>query len=798
MFLSSGRSDYETIQSPISHRADFLYPDFDGLDISLPFSRHSGHTILGAVFWAVSRITYQGCVMNFAYSEDQQMLRETFARLLNEHSSMTRVRAALVTGFDQDLWRRLAEVGAFSLRVPEAAGGVGLGVLDAAILMEEVGRTLGSGPIAEAIVAARLLATLDADKTSELLEQVSAGTAVVTLAYHDVSRQPAQWVAGGAVANAVIARDGDAIVLITPAAAPCGEPTLASTSLAELQLASSPRTVLATNAAGRKAFAQAIEEWKLLMSAALAGLSREAVRLAAAYACERVAFGQPIGTYQAISHPLADLSAEIDGGKYLTWKIIKDIEQQQPATGAAISLTAWWNAETATRAGTQALHTFGGYGLSTEYDIHLYNLRAKEWPLAFGDSSRLLEEAGRRLYANEVTELPDVGEVSIDFDLGAEAQQLGKEVEAFFTATLTPELKAKAHYSFDGHDAGVHRKLAQAGLLFPAWPKEYGGRAAPPYSMNAWHQAFEEVGWSGYAISTTGLVGTMIRLFGSDELKQEVLTKIIAGEAICSLGYSEPGSGSDVFAAKTRATRDSESGDWRIDGSKMFTSGANIADYVLLLARTNPDVPKHKGLTMFIVPLKTPGVSVQPVFTFQDERTNITFYEGVKVKDSYRLGAVDGGVKVMSGALEIEHGGGFGKSLGHMVHAAEQLCREIQYNGRPLLEDVTAQSRLARAHAHFLLSEVIAYRAVWAAVQKLPNVGYGPMAKLFSSEKFLKDSSDLLNLTAPYSLSKRTGKAGFLNQCYRHAQGTTIYGGTSEIHRSMIAERGLGLPRSRA
>ena len=116
----------------------------------------------------------------------------------------------------------------------------------------------------------------------------------------------------------------------------------------------------------------------------------------------------------------------------------------------------------------------------------------------------------------------------------------------------------------------------------------------------------------------------------------------------------------------------------------MFTSGANIADYVLMLTRTNPDVPKHKGLTMFIVPLKTPGVSIQPVFTFQDERTNITYYDGVKVKDSYRLGAVDGGVKVMSGALEMEHGGGFAKTQRNMVHATEQLCREIRYHGRPL------------------------------------------------------------------------------------------------------------------
>lgn len=734
--------------------------------------------------------------MNLAYSEDQQMMRDTFARLLNEQSSMARVRAALSTGFDKALWRGLAEVGAFSLRVPEACGGVGLGVLDATILMEEVGRTLASGPIAEAVVAARLLATLDANKGGDLLERLIAGEAVVTIAYHDIARQPVQWVAGGAVAEAVIARDGEAIVLLTIPGASRGEPNLASTSLAELQLGGATRTVLSTNAAGRNTFAQAIEEWKLLMSAALAGLSREAIRLAAAYACERVAFGQPIGTYQAISHPLADLSTDVDGGKYLTWKAIKDIEEQQPQAGAITSLTTWWNADTATRAVAQALHTFGGYGLTTEYDIHLYNLRAKDWPLVFGDPARLLEEAGRRLYAGERTELPDVGVVTIDFDLGDEARQLAKEVDEFFKATLTPELKAKAHYSFDGHDAGVHRKLAQAGLLFPAWPKEWGGRAAPPYAMNALHAAWEDAGWSGHAIGTTGLVGSMIRLFGSDELKKEVLTKIIAGDVVCSLGYSEPGCGSDVFAAQTRATRDGDG--WRIDGSKMFTSGANIADYVLMLTRTNPDVPKHKGLTMFIVPLKAPGVSIQPVFTFQDERTNITYYDGVKVKDSYRLGPVDGGVKVMSGALEMEHGGGFSRSQRHMVHAAEELCREIKYQGRPLIEDPTAQVRLARALTHTLLAEVIAYRAVWSAVQKMPNVGYGPMAKLFSSEKFLKDSADLLNLTAPYSLSKRTGPAGFLNQCYRHAQGTTIYGGTSEVHRSMIAERGLGLPRSRA
>ena len=320
--------------------------------------------------------------MNFEISEDQQMMRDTFARFLDKNSSMARVRAALPTGFDPALWSGLAELGAFSLRVPEASGGLGLGLLDATVLMEEVGRTLASGPVAETLVAARLLGALGGADTAELLDRVVAGKAVVSLAFRDIAEEPVQWVAGGAVAEAVIARSGEQIVVVRiPEGERKAEANLASTPIAELRFAGAPRTPLAGDAAGRRAFAQAIEEWKLLMAAALAGLSREAIRLAAAYARERLAFGQPIGTYQGISHPLADLISEVDGGKYFNWKTIRDIADGKPEAGAEISLALWWNADTASRAVAQALQTFGGYGLTTDYDIHLYNLRAKAWPL---------------------------------------------------------------------------------------------------------------------------------------------------------------------------------------------------------------------------------------------------------------------------------------------------------------------------------------------------------------------------------------------------------------------------------
>jgi alkylation response protein AidB-like acyl-CoA dehydrogenase len=735
--------------------------------------------------------------MNLDLSPDQQMLRDSFARFLDEQSSMERVRAALPVGFDQTLWAGLAELGALSIRVPEGSGGLGLSVLDAALLMEEAGRTLASGPLAETLVAARLLATVDGARHRALLERVAGGQTVISIAFHDLGNQPVQWIAGGAVAEAVIARDGNQIVLISVLDSKrTNEPNLASTPLAELRLGGADRSILSNGPEGLHAFLQGIEEWKLLIAAALAGLSREAVRLAASYACERSAFGQLIGTYQAISHPLADLITEIDGGKYFIWKTIRDIATGTRDAGAEIPMSVWWNADVASRAVAQALHTFGGYGLSTEYDIHLYNLRAKAWPLVFGDPARLLAEAGRRAYAGERTELPDVGTVSIDFDLGEDARAIAREVDEFFKANLTPALKAKAHYSWDGHDPGLHRKLAEARLLFLGWPRELGGRDARPYAVYAARSVWEEHGWTAYAASTTAMVGAIMQRFGSAALKREVLSKVTAGEAVCTLGFSEPGSGSDVFAAQTRATRESDV--WRIDGQKMFTSGANVGDYVLLLARTDPDALKHKGLTMFIVPLKAPGVEIQPVNTIADELTNITYYDGVRIPDSYRLGEVNGGAKVMAASLELEHGVGFSRTQRHMVRAAASLCREIRHDGRPLIEDPIAQMRLARATAHMMLSEVLAYRALWASVEKKPNLGYGPMAKMFSSEKFLKDSADLLDLTAPYSLSRREGPAGFLNQCYRHAQGTTIYAGTSEIHRSLIAERALGLPRTRA
>lgn len=735
--------------------------------------------------------------MNFDLTDEQSMMRDTFARFLDENSSMARVRKAQEAGgFDAGLWTGLAELGAFSMRVPEKAEGMGLGLFDAGVLMEEAGRTLASGPLAEALVATRLLGLLGGQE--ELLARAIGGKAVVTIAMQDLAEFPRQWIAGGLVAEAVIAcKGGDVVLISVPAEARIAEPTLAATAIAEIDLAVLPTTVLGSGEDALAAFAAGLEEWKILMALALSGLARAALTMAADYAGERKAFGVFIGTFQALSHPMADLICEIDSARFLAWQALRSIADGDAEAGAQVSLSAWYAAGAAGRTVRHAVQTFGGIGLTTEHDVHLYNLRAKAWPLVAGDPEDWLAEAGRRLYAGEKAALPDVGDVPVEFDLGEDARAIQQEIRAFFARNVTDEQRGKFHFSWEGHNPVIHKQLVEANLAYLQLPKDVGGRGLGPYAVTAARSAFEEEGWSNPVAGVAQMVALIMHRFGTEELKRDVLAKVMAGEAICSLGYSEPGCGSDVFAAQCKATR-LEDGSWRIDGTKMWTSGANLTDYVLMLCRTDPDAPKHKGLTMFIVPLKAEGVTVQGVHTFMDERTNITFYDNVRIPDTWRLGEVNAGGRTMAASLELEHGGGFAKVQRALMENAVELCREIPVaGGGRLIATPKAQARLARTYANVLASELIAYRANWTQVHGKGNGAYGPMAKMFSSELFITDSRDLLDLTAPYSLAKRKGAANAINLAYRHAHGTTIYGGTSQVHRSMIAEKGLGLPRSR-
>jgi alkylation response protein AidB-like acyl-CoA dehydrogenase len=268
---------------------------------------------------------------------------------------------------------------------------------------------------------------------------------------------------------------------------------------------------------------------------------------------------------------------------------------------------------------------------------------------------------------------------------------------------------------------------------------------------------------------------------------------------MCCLGYSEPDAGSDVAAVATRAVRDGEH--WVIDGQKMFTTMAHEAHYVFLLARSNPDAPKHKGLTMFLVPMDTPGIELTPVETMGGERTNITFYTDVRVPDSARVGEVDAGWSVMHAALVYERTSANWGEPHELVESVASWSLEAGPDGTRPFDDAAVRAVLARATTELEVGRLLLFRAAWlSALGEMPQVE-GSMAKLLITEAFVRASTELLEvLGAAGALARgEPGAAldGLVEHAFRHSVVTTIYGGSSEVQREIIAGRGLGLPRNR-
>ena len=734
--------------------------------------------------------------MQLDLPDDTKPIKDMFEQFFKTESTPARVKAAEPLGFDRELWRQLLAIEAPFIRLSADLGGGGLTLLDACVMMEQAGRRLASAPLAETVVALRILGQAGGDAAHAWIEKVRTEGAILTLALRSIEDSQPQLVPGGAVAHGILTFDGSRLAIETPETPLAAPATLAGNAIGEFKPGENARVVVSEGARAGELWAAGVEEWKLLMSAALVGLSQQALTMAAAYASERVAFGVPIGVNQGISHTLANDIIDADGASLYLWWTLTSIATGRPDAAANISLLYWWSARTASDSVAHALHTFGGYGLTNEYDVQLYHRRAKSWPLVLGDPEEELLLGGRRLLLGAAADLPEPGAIDLSFDAPGKGSELASETRQLFKAILDPEKHALGEANFEAHDWDVHRTMGQAGLLFPDWPVEWGGRGASVDEARASSAVWNEVGYVGHARSVTGMVGAIVQAFGKPELKDEVLLGFARGDITACLGYTEPSGGSDVFAAKTRALRDGD--DWVINGQKMFTSGAELASYVLLIARTDPDLPKHKGVTLFLVPLDREGVEIHPVHTFMDERTNATFYTDVRIPDRYRLGDVNGGVKVMSAALSLEQGGGhYHVYLLQMIEAVAAWARGEHRSGKPLLNQPNTLTRLATVHAFACVSQGLAARALWTRISGQQDQAFGPASKIFSTESFITCSADLIDLSAPASLIRGKDGLGIVEMSYRHSTATTIYGGTSEVLRSLVAEKRLGLPRSR-
>jgi alkylation response protein AidB-like acyl-CoA dehydrogenase len=385
----------------------------------------------------------------------------------------------------------------------------------------------------------------------------------------------------------------------------------------------------------------------------------------------------------------------------------------------------------------------------------------------------------------------------MDFHESPEAQAFRAEVRAFLREHWSHERALAIENDPDHatHDWALHRAFAERGWIRAAMPTRLGGQGRGPEELAALFQEFELAGAPYDGMSVAMTISSVIAQVGNDFHKQAVIPKVLAGESLLAMGYSEPGSGSDVAAAQTRAVRDRDG--WLINGQKMWTSLAEESEWVLLLTRTNTEVPKHKGLTFFLVPTDTPGITVQGIRTLSGKRTNATYYDNVRLDDRWRLGEVDGGWTVMTVALAYERGVMGGVSDGLRLLAVAE--HEARRTGR--IAEASVRERLVRTAIDNEVASLLGSRAAWVTASgALPGLE-GSEVKMFATEAFTKASSWFVDLLGPQGVlqhgAARVASDGFLEHAWRYATVTTIFGGTAEIQRNNIAERMLGLPRAR-
>jgi hypothetical protein len=389
----------------------------------------------------------------------------------------------------------------------------------------------------------------------------------------------------------------------------------------------------------------------------------------------------------------------------------------------------------------------------------------------------------------------------MDFRPHPGAEEMRLAARALFDRFITDNVVETIHESGTVFDPAFHRALADNGWLTAGWPIEDGGQGRNALDLAPFYEEAALVGAPLDISLTTMLVAETLRRVGTAEQRATVLKEIIGGRVISCLGFSEPDAGSDVAAVRTRAVRDAD--EWVIDGQKMFTTGAQVADYVFILTRTDPDVPKHRGLTLFLVPMSAPGIEIQRVDTLSGERTNMTFYSSVRVSDSARVGEINGGWSVLMITLAFERGmvpTAAGRCQRLLDQAVRWATDAIDESGLRLIDDPAVRRRLATIAIKTEAARLLGLRAVSIHAGGALPVVEGSMAKLYATEALQEVVGSLLEVLGPAGVLHRdSGVApmdGEFEHAYRHAAVETIYGGTSEIQREIVASQGLGLPRS--
>ena len=380
-----------------------------------------------------------------------------------------------------------------------------------------------------------------------------------------------------------------------------------------------------------------------------------------------------------------------------------------------------------------------------------------------------------------------------------EQEALRSHLRAYFEELMTPELREAAELGEMGGPRyrELTLRLGRDGWLGIGWPKEYGGQGRSAIEQFVF---FDESQRSGVPVPllTINTVGPTLMRFGSEDQKREFLPRILRGEVHFSVGYSEPDAGTDLASLRTSAVHDGDG--WVINGSKLWTSLVADADYVWLAARTNPEAPKHKGISVFIVPTSDPGFRYTPIQTIGDVSTNATFYENVRVPATALVGEVDQGWRLITNQLNLERvalcapGG-----LARVFEDVRAWARDCELaDGRRIIDQEWARCALARVRAGLEVLTLLNWKVAWGLTQGPMNPADASAVKVFGTELYCDAYRRLLELMGPAGAIKRGSREavlrGRLERAYRGTLILTFGGGTNEVQRDLIAGFGLEMP----
>jgi 3-oxochol-4-en-24-oyl-CoA dehydrogenase len=697
---------------------------------------------------------------------DEQFAARELVRDWAAGSGATSAVRAIEQG-EAEAWRPvfggLADLGLFGVAVPEDSGGAGGSIEDLCAMVEEAAKALVPGPVATTALATlvvsdpRLRAALAAGERS-------AGVALGGDVRFDDAASRATgtvpWVLGAAADGVLLVPADEKWLLVDTASDGVTVEPLRATDfsrpLARVVLTSAPATALDATGDQLEDLAATV------LSAEAAGISRWALDTAVAYAKVREQFGKPIGSFQAIKHLCAEMLCRAEQAAVAAADAAGaagDDDRHQLAIAAAIAASIGIDAAKANA--KDCIQVLGGIGITWEHDAHLYLRRAYGIGQFLGGPARWLRRTAELTQAGVRRRLSiDLSEVA---DLRPQVAETVAEVAAL------PDNKRQA-------------ALAEAGLLAPHWPAPYG-RGAGPAEQLLIDQEMSSAGVPRPDLVIGWWAAPTILEYGTPVQVERFVPATLRGEIFWCQLFSEPGAGSDLASLRTKAVR--VDGGWELTGQKVWTSSAHKAQWGVCLARTDPDAPKHKGITYFLIDMSSPGILIRPLREITgDALFNEVFLDGVFVPDEMVVGTVNDGWRLARTTLANERVAmAQGTALGNPMEQLLAAAAEIDL-------DVAQQDRLARliitAQVGSLLDQRIAQLAVGgqdpgseSSVRKLIGVRYRQALAEYR-----------MDLTEGAGVVEDKIVHDFLNtRCL------TIAGGTEQILLTLAAERLLGLPR---